>query len=63
MIARMSCEPTLDFVMFMSCVIVHYQMDVYILWDVLVDVLEKLEIFLMAMASFTSGEDFAGSDV
>ena len=27
-IARASCEPTLDFVMLMSCVIVHYQMDV-----------------------------------
>jgi hypothetical protein len=49
--------------MLMGAIVIDHQMDGEIRRDMGVDVFEKIEILLMAMAFFAVVEDFSGSDV
>ena len=61
--ARMRGQPAPDPRVFVSGVVVDDQMDIQGLRDVRVDMLQEVEILLMAMPLFALGEDLAGSDV
>jgi hypothetical protein len=62
-IARPGRQPLLNFGVLMGGVVVHHQMDIKVLGDIGVDLLEKPEKLLMAVAGLTPGQHLAGGDV
>ena len=49
--------------MFVRCIVIHDQVDVQVLGDILVDVAEEGQIVLMPVATFAWATDLAGDDV
>lgn len=62
-VARVGREPAFDLVMFVGAVIVDDEMDIEIGRDIVLDVPEELEKFLMAMMPFALAQDLARYDV
>lgn len=56
---RMSREPPFDGWMFMSCVVVHYEMQVELVWHLMVDCFKKPDELLVTVPRHTLTDYFA----
>ena len=57
--ATMALEPALDLLMFVRGVVVDDEMEIEILWRLIIDQAQKLDPFLVSMSFHTSSNNFA----
>ena len=62
-VARPSCEPSLNLGMFVSAIVIRDQVDIESRREAMVEVIKKREKFLVTMARFASGNHCASEHV
>jgi hypothetical protein len=60
-VPRVSRQPVPDFTDFMRAIIVHHQMYVHPQWKILVDLVEKLQEFLVPMPPVAGADGYSRS--
>lgn len=63
LVAGPCCQPPSDFLMLVGCVVVYYQVNVQLIRHICLDVLQKLEEFLMAVARLALGQNLTRENI